>query len=91
MNDLVKDLLQINPLAAAVPDYYGYLPLHLNLRAGKKWHNNGVKELFEAAPGALHVVDKDGLTPVMIASCVTHSDLTTIFELLRHNPPMAIC
>jgi hypothetical protein len=85
-NDITKDVLKINPAAAKIVDRNGDLPLHLTLRVGKKWHHAGVKDLFEAFPGALLCSDHQGLSPVMIASSVNECDLTTIFELLRNNP-----
>jgi len=75
----------MNPEAAKVADSNGSLPLHLSLSSGKSW-NDGVKELFEAAPHSLQTMDQDGLPPVIIASSGGRCDLTTIFELLRNDP-----
>lgn len=85
-DDLVKQILKINPSAAKLHDANGSYPLHLSLYSGKHWFNDGVKEIFEAAPETLALRDGQGFTPATIASIGNGCDLTTIFELLRHDP-----
>ena len=78
------NLLKINPKAAEVADSNGSLPLHLSLSAGKSWYSDGIEELCNIVPEALHVINNEGLTPIMIAAASTSEcDLTTVFQLLR--------
>ncbi len=95
-NELVKDILAINPLAANVTDAYGNLPLHLCLKSAKTW-TTGVAEVVEAAPLALGVRDKDTMMlPYMIAAEGKASDsalypgqkLSTVYELIRRGPSL---
>lgn len=93
-NELIKDILAVNPSAAKVRDSEGSLPLHLSLRTGKAW-STGISELTDAAPFALRVVDNTkGTFPFMLAAEYRDSDetlnagqkLTTIYELLKREP-----
>jgi len=66
--EVIKDVLNAYPEAASIPDQFGDLALHLSLRAGKTWCT-GVKEIFEAAPHAIHVQDRTSCQfPFMIAA-----------------------
>ncbi len=85
-DDLVKQILKINPNAAKLPDTKASYPLHLSLYSGKHWFNDGIKEIFEAAPETLVLRDMRGFTPATIASIGNECDLMTIFELIRHDP-----
>lgn len=68
VHEVIKDVLNAYPEAASVPDYNGNLPLHASLHAGKTW-DNGIKEIFEAAPQAIHVQDcRSSHFPFMIAA-----------------------
>ena len=72
--------------AACVPDRFDRLPLHLALSSGKGW-NDGVKQLIEVYPEAMHVRDiSTSLYPFMLAAEGWKGDLSTTLELLRHNP-----
>mmetsp|Transcript_7350 Transcript_7350/g.8535 ORF Transcript_7350/g.8535 Transcript_7350/m.8535 type:complete len:147 (+) Transcript_7350:303-743(+) len=67
-HEVIKYTLLAYPKAASIPDSFGNLPLHLSLRAGKTWFT-GVKEIFEAAPHAIHVQDRTSCQfPFMIAA-----------------------
>jgi len=67
-HEVIKDIIYAYPEAASIPDPFGDLPLHLSLRAGKTW-DTGVKEIFEAAPHAIHVQDRKlKQFPFMIAA-----------------------
>jgi len=67
-DEVIKDVLYMYPEAASVPDPFGDLPLHLSLRAGRTWEA-GVKEIFDAAPDAIHVQDRlSRQFPFMIAA-----------------------
>mmetsp|Transcript_3906 Transcript_3906/g.5642 ORF Transcript_3906/g.5642 Transcript_3906/m.5642 type:complete len:98 (-) Transcript_3906:110-403(-) len=81
---LLKDVLRLNPRAAKVENSYGYLPLHLSLESGKSWFIDGVEDVFNAAPEASFTRCRDGRTAITIAA--ENCDLTTIFELLRRSP-----
>jgi len=67
-HEVIKHILIAHPEAASIPDRVGNLPLHISLRAGKTWYT-GVKEIFEAAPNAIHVQDRTWCQfPFMIAA-----------------------
>ena len=81
-HEVIKHTLRVYPKAASIPDSSGNLPLHLSLRAGKTWYT-GVKEIFEAAPYAIHVQDRiSHQFPFMITASkpvsYTHLTLPTI-------------
>lgn len=68
-HEIVKDVISTYPEAASIPDSFGKLPLHASLYAGKTW-DSGIKEIFEAAPHAIHVQDfRSFHFPFMIAAC----------------------
>ena len=67
-NELLKDVINIFPQAASIPDSNGDLPLFLGLKAGKRW-NSGIREIFQAAPDSNIVQDLEThLFPFMIAA-----------------------
>ncbi len=95
-NELLKDVLAVNPLAANVKDADGNLPLHLCLKSAKSW-TTGIKELVEAAPFALGAIDGEtNMFPFMLAAEGKVSDemlnpgqkLSTVYELLRRGPSL---
>lgn len=66
--EIVKDLLEVYPQAATIPDSDGDLPLHLCLFTGKTW-DTGIKEVLEADPDSNLMQDrKSHLFPFMIAA-----------------------
>jgi len=80
--------LVINPApkSAQIPNRRGRLPLHLALVHGKSW-KQGVREIFSAYPEALNIRDPElRLYPFMLAAVAEDNSLTTVFQLLRHNP-----
>jgi len=86
-HELVRDALKIYPQAASEPDHTGYLPLHLSLYAGKTW-NNGIKEIFEAAPDSNLIQDhKTQLFPFMIAASKNDDKG---FPTGQHEPELSI-
>jgi ankyrin repeat protein len=95
-NELIKDVLAVNPSAANVKDSEGNLPLHLSLKSGKTW-STGINELVKAAPFAIGAMDEESsMFPFMLAAEGKNSDgtldpgqkLSTIYELLRRGPSL---
>jgi len=64
----IRILVEASPKAARVRNLQGSLPLHLAIKAGRKW-DGGIKSILEAYPAA--VIGKDGecgLFPFMLAA-----------------------
>lgn len=81
---ILKDMIRAHPVSVKTCGADGNLPLHLSLRSGKSWCDDGIKELIMLSPETVSARDKDGAPPALLAaeSC----DLTTIFLMIRKNP-----
>lgn len=70
-------------------DHEDKLPLHVAAERGLKW-TEGLKEILESNLSALKENDRQtNLPPFILAATANNSytqDLSSIFELLRHNP-----
>ena len=91
-HEVIKHTLLAYPKAASIPDSSGNLPLHLSLRAGKTWFT-GIKEIFEAAPYAIHVQDRTSRQfPFMIAASKKLNDsccLPKTFDPKRYKSDLS--
>lgn len=86
----IEKLLKLYPEAALIPDPVSKrYPLHTALANRHSWEG-GVKELFEAAPNLMVVIDPvTGVYPFQLAAIPagdTLVDLGTIFSVLRAHP-----
>lgn len=81
---IMKDMITACPSAVKLADPEGNLPLHLSLRSGKSWYEDGVSDLINVAPSTISARDENNAPPVMLAA--QKGDLTTIYILLSKNP-----
>jgi len=65
--ELISELLELYPEAAAVHDSDDRYPLHLACSSGKEWEG-GVSIIFEANSDAIRCRDKEGLLPLHIVA-----------------------
>mmetsp|Transcript_1745 Transcript_1745/g.2886 ORF Transcript_1745/g.2886 Transcript_1745/m.2886 type:complete len:947 (-) Transcript_1745:51-2891(-) len=66
-DELISNLVRLDPTAASIADSNDRYPLHLACMAGKTWET-GLSTLFDANPNAISCPDKDGLLPLYIVS-----------------------
>ncbi|KAG7365200.1 ankyrin repeat domain protein [Nitzschia inconspicua] len=66
-SDVIENLVDLNPGAAAVADSNGDYPLHLACRVGKTWET-GLSKIFDANADAIRCPDSKGLLPLHITS-----------------------
>jgi ankyrin repeat protein len=92
---IIRSLLKTSRDESSRENAKNELPLHIAISAGRHWCNGGVKELAEANPSALSIVDPSTLLyPFALAAsrnvCVpgssTVNQLNTIYELFRRWP-----
>ena len=81
---ILKEIMTSYPDAIRSVDAAGNLPLHLSLRSGKSWFQDGVKNLVDIAPETIYKRDNEGIPPVMLAA--HKCDLSSIYLLLRESP-----
>jgi hypothetical protein len=88
---VVSSLLELDPLAASVPDEQDRLVLHVAVGDSVlTWHKGGVRELVFANPEALQVPDPvNDLVPVLLSAVHAHKSrlhLSTTYELFLAAP-----
>lgn len=92
---IIRSLLKTSRQESSRENAKHELPLHIAIAAGRHWCNGGVKELVEANPSALSIIDPSTLLyPFALAAsrnvCVpgssTINQLNTIYELFRRWP-----
>ncbi|KAL3764972.1 hypothetical protein ACHAWO_000198 [Cyclotella atomus] len=66
--DLIENVLSLNPGAASMPDGEGRYPLHLACAAGRHWEGGGLRILFEADPSVALMEDGNGFLPFHIVA-----------------------
>ena len=89
VKNLIKDLLQINPKMADIPDRSGHHPLNISISNQQNFIST--KNIFDAAPGIGRKSDAiNGLLPFMSAAVCDWDDgvdqINTIFYLLQNDP-----
>ena len=99
---MIRDILNAQPLAAAIPDSTGALPLQIYLgrsHVPSWWNSLRIKELIGAFPPAVHNLDLDRRLYPLLWSRLNRQatvrnpsgDLNTLFLSIRSAPADVFC
>jgi hypothetical protein len=92
---IIRSLLKKSKQDSSRENTNKELPLHLAISAGRHWSNGGVKELVEAYPLALTVIDPSTMLypfalaasrDIFIPGTSSLDQLNTVYELFRRWP-----